>query len=93
MSLSNPVSTKSGTKLWGPTFTATRKMKRLSEFYFNLNINIAQKYGLNAEGVGADMAVGQVLVKGRNLYFKDQRRDSGDHATGTSQFRKTLNGR
>ena len=36
------------------------------------------------------MAVGQVVVKGRNLYFKDQRLDSGDHATGTSQFRKTL---
>ena len=91
------VAFKSGVDVSGNKVTRTnlhrdQKNKRLKEFSFNLNINIAQKYELNAEGVGADMAVGKVAVKGRKLYFKDQRLDRGDHATGTSQCRKALNG-
>ena len=82
----------SGNKVTGTDLHCDQKIKRLKEFYFNLKINISQKYGLNAEGVGADMAVGQVLLKGRNLCFKDRRLDSADHATGTSQSRKTFNG-
>ena len=80
-----------GNKVTGANLHRDQKIMRLKEFYFNLNINIAQKYGLNAEGVGGDMAVGQVVLKGRNLYFKDQRFDSADRATGTSQPRKILN--
>ena len=82
----------SGNKVTGTDLHCDQKIKRLKEFYFNLKINISQKYGLNAEGVVADMAVGQVVLKGRNRCFKYQRLDSADHATGTSQFRKTLNG-
>ena len=82
----------SGNKVTGTNPHRDQKIKRLKEFYFNLSIDIAQKYELNAGGVGADMAVGQVVLKGRNLWFKDQRFNSADHAAGTSQFRKTLNG-
>ena len=82
----------SGNKVTGTNLHRDQKIRRLKEFYFNLNIIIAQKYGLNAEGIVADMAVGQVVLKGRNRCFKYQRLDSADHATGTSQSRKTLNG-
>ena len=68
----------SGTKITRTSLPRDQIIKRLKEFSFNLNINIAQNYWLNAEAVGADMAVGQVVVKERNLYFKDQRLDSGD---------------
>ena len=81
-----------GNKVTGANLNRDQEIKLPREFSFNLNIDIAQKYGLDAKGLSADMAIGKVTVKGRNVYFKDQRLDSGDHAAVTAQCKKTLNG-
>ena len=81
-----------GNKVTGANLNRDQEIKLPREFSFNLNIDIAQKYGLDAKGLSADMAIGKVTVKGRNVYFKDQRLDSGDHVAVTAQCQKILNG-
>ena len=82
-----------GNKVTGANLLREPTIKLPKEFSFNLNIDIAQKYGLDARGVSADMAVGKVTVKGRNVYFKGQRLGSGDHAGVTAECQKLLDGR
>ena len=81
-----------GNKVAGANLHRDQEIKLPTEFSLNLNIDIAQKYGLDATGFSADMAVGKVTVKGRNVYFKNQRLDNGDQAAVTAQCQKTLNG-
>ena len=78
---------------WTGTFSGSLgKRPSISGDGFGGSLALSQSEWIATNAKGADMGVGQVVVKGRNLDFKDQRHDSGDHATGTSQFRKTLNG-
>ena len=88
----NPGVDVRGNKVTGANLRRDQETKLLKEFSFNLNIDIAQKYGLDATGISADVVVGKVTVKGRNVYFKDQRLESGDHAAVTEHCQKTLNG-
>ena len=88
----NPGVDVRGNKVTGAKLHHNQEIKLLKEFSYNLNIDIAKKYGLDAKGLSADMAVGKVTVKGRNVYFKDQRLDSGDHVAVTAQCQKILNG-
>ena len=81
-----------GNKVTGANPRRDQEIKLPKEFSFNLNIDMAQKYGLDARGLSAFVAVGNVTMKGRTIYFKDQRLDSGDHAAVTAQCQKTLNG-
>ena len=81
-----------GNKVTGANLLREPTIKLPKEFSFNLNIDIAQKYGLDARGISADMAVGKVTVRGRSIYFTDQLLDSGDHAAATTKCKKTLNG-
>ena len=81
-----------GNKVTRANLQRDQEIKLLKEFAFNLNIDIAQKYGLDARGINADMAVGKVTVRGRSIYFTDQLLDSRDHAAATTKCKKTLNG-
>ena len=89
----NPGVDVRGNKVTGANLRRDQETKLLKEFSFNLNIDIAQRYGLDATGISADIVVGKVTVKGRNVYFKDQRLESVDHAAVTEHCQKTLNGR
>ena len=55
---------------------------------FNLNIDIALKYGLDDRGFSAETVVSEVNVKGRNVYFKGMRLDSDDRAAVIGQCQK-----
>ena len=82
-----------GKKVTGADLDGGNQLKLPKELSFDLNIDIAKKYGLDAKGISADMAVGKVKVKGRNVYFNGQRLGGGDQAAITAECQKTLRGK
>ena len=82
-----------GDKVTGANFHGDQKIKLPRELSFNLNIDIAQKYGLGTKGLSADIGVGKVSIKGPNIYFKGKRLGDIDQTTVLAECQKTLNGR
>jgi len=81
-----------GKKVTGADLNGGSQLKLPKEFSFDLNIDIAKKYGLDAKGISADMAIGKVKVKGRNVYFNGQRLGGGEQAAIAAECQKTLGG-
>ena len=81
-----------GNKVTGANLHADQKIKLPKEFSFNLNIDIAKKYGLDTKGISADMVVGKVTIKGPNIYFNGKRLGDVDQTAVLAECQKTLNG-
>ena len=80
-------------KVTGANLNGGNQLKLPKEFSFDLNIDIAKKYGLDKKGISADMNVGKVMVKGRNVYFNGQRLGGGDQVAIAAECQKTLRGK
>ena len=81
-----------GNKVTGANLHGDQKIKPPKELSFNLNIDIAQKYGLDTKGLSADMVVGKVTIKGPKIYFKGKRLGDVDQTAVLAECQKTLNG-
>ena len=55
---------------------------------FKLNLDIAKIYGLDANGISADMSVGRIKLKGRTIYLNDRKLISEDILAITTKCRK-----
>ena len=81
-----------GNKVTGANLYGDPKIKLPKEFSFNLNIDIAKKYGLDTKGLSADMVVGKVSIKGPNIHFNGKRLGDVDQTAVLAECQKTLNG-
>ena len=81
-----------GDKVTGANLHGDQKIKLPKELSFNLNIDIAKKYGLDTKGLSADMVVGKVTIKGPNIHFNGKRLGDVDQTAVLAECQKTLNG-
>ena len=62
-----------GKKLKRAEYLGDERLTLPKEFSFNLNLDIAKNYGLDANGLSAVMAVGRIKIKDRTIYFNDRK--------------------
>ena len=60
------------------------------ELSFKLNLDIAKKFGLDANGLSAVMSVGRIKLKGRTIYLNDQRLNAKDSLAIATKCQKII---
>ena len=60
------------------------------EFSFELNLDIAKIYGLDANGLSAVMSVGRIKLKGRTIYLNDRKLNAKGSLAITTECQKVI---
>ncbi len=60
------------------------------EFSFNIGVDIAAKYGLDAKNITAEMTTGKVTVRGSRVYMNGKSMTTNDQAELAAKCQKLL---
>tara|TARA_B100000315_G_scaffold246879_1_gene274780 strand:+ start:1505 stop:1912 length:408 start_codon:yes stop_codon:yes gene_type:complete len=63
------------------------------EFSFDIGVDIAEKYGLDAKNITAKMTTGKITVRGSRVYMNGKPMTSNEQATLAAKCRKLLAGK
>ena len=60
------------------------------EISFELNLDIAKNYGLDANGLSTVMSVGRIILKGRTIYLNDRKLNAKGSLAITTKCQKVI---
>ena len=65
-------------------------LKLPKEFSFNIGVDIAAKYGLDAKNISADLTLGKISVKGGRVYMDGKPMTTNEQARLAAKCKKLL---
>ena len=79
-----------GKKVKSVAYSRDERLTLPKELSFNLNLDIAKNFGLDANALSAVMSVGRIKLRGRTIYLNDRKLNAQDILAITTKCLKVI---